>query len=290
MDFSSREIATAIIFASVMLLGLALSRDRGVLLKSLIDVARAFAPWKVWTVVLGYFVYLVCVVTLASEVGAWSYDLLKDTVVTGFFVGLPILFNIANFKNGYHVIRHVIKLVLGISALLAVYLNLAPFPLWGELILQTVLLTLGGLSVVAKLKPETASVGKMSQILSGLIGIGLLFHVTLHIILDFSEIDWNLSLRTFALSIWLPMSLTLFIYSFAFISACESALIRAERHNANKNLPALVKLAFVLGVSGRLGYVVAFTNHHRQLLAGDSSFREATRTMSEFRNWMRSNT
>lgn len=136
MELTSRELATGIVVVAFVLLALLLTKDRKELLRPLLGVVKAFAAWKVWTVVLAYLIFVAAVVVLAHSVGVWSGDLLKDTLIIAFFVGLPILLNSAKFRDGLGVVKHVVKEVLDVAALLVVYLNLAPFPLWGELILQ----------------------------------------------------------------------------------------------------------------------------------------------------------
>lgn len=97
MDLTSRELATGIVVVAFVLLSFLLTKDRTGLLRSCLGVEKAFAAWKVWTVVLAYLIFLAAVVVLAHSVGAWSGELLKDTLIIPFFVGLPILLNSAKF-------------------------------------------------------------------------------------------------------------------------------------------------------------------------------------------------
>lgn len=106
--------------------------------------------------VLAYLIFVTVMVVLAHSVGAWSGELLKDTLISVFVVGFPILLSSVKFRDGLDVVKE----VLGLAALLAVYLNLAPFPLWGEVVLQVSLFLFVMLSVVGKRDPGTAEVGR----------------------------------------------------------------------------------------------------------------------------------
>ena len=289
MELTSRELATGIVFFTFVLLSFGLSKDRKELLQSLVGVVKAFAAWKVWTVVLAYLIFVTSVVVLAHSIGVWSSELLKDTLIIGFFVGSPILLNSANFKDGLSVVKHVIKEVLGVAALLVVYLNLAPFPLWGELILQVSLLFLVMFALISKRDPQTALVGKFFEVLTGLIGIGLIAYTTVRVATRSNEFDWEHEAMAFALSVWLPVSLVPFIYLFGLIASCEETLVRATFHNGRKELSLPVRLAFLLGVRGSLRYGTSFAGRWLPELAKQKSFRHASRTMREYRRSVRTN-
>ncbi|WP_209323595.1 hypothetical protein [Brevibacterium renqingii] len=290
MEFTSREIATVIITVSFVLLSFSLSENRKELLQSLLGVARAFAAWKVWTGVFAYLAVLGCAVLSAYFLGVWSIGLLKDTLIIGFLVGLPILFNSTDFKNGLQVVKHVMKKVLGVTALLILYINLRPLPLWGELVLQVSLLFLTLVTVIAKRDPNTASVGKFVGGLISFIVLGLIAYVTVHVFKHSTEFDWERELATFELSVWLPVSLIPFIYLFGLIASCEAALIRAKFHSDIEALPLPVRLGFLAGVHGSLRYATSFSGRWLPELATQSSFRQALRTMREYRRSIRSNT
>ncbi|MCL3789875.1 MULTISPECIES: hypothetical protein [unclassified Actinomyces] len=264
-----------------------LTKDRKGLLRSLLDVVKACAELKVWTVVLSYLVFVAAVVVLAHSVGAWSGELLKDTLIGVFVVGFPILFNSAKFGDGLGVVKHVVKEVLGVTALLVVYLNLVLFPLWGELVLQVVLLFFVMFSVVGKRDPGTAAVGSFFDVLMALIGIGLTAHVAIQVASGFNEFDWEREATAFALSVWLPVSLIPFIYVLGLIASCEATLVRAKFLNGRQVLPLAVRLAFLLGVLGSLRYATCFAGRWLPELAKQKSFRDASRIMREYRRSVR---
>lgn len=289
MELTSRELATVIIVIAFVLLSLLLTKDRRGLLRSFLEVVKAFFKWRIWTVVVVYLIFVTTVVVLAQSAGAWSCELLKDTLIIAFFVGLPVLFNSTRFRDGLGVVKHVLKEVLGVTALLVVYLNLAPFPLWGELVLQASLSFFATLAVVAERDPKTAAVGKFFEILTGLIGIVLFACVTIRVATRFDEFDWEHEATAFALSVWLPVALIPFIYVVGLIASCEGTLVRVKIHNGRESLPFAAKLAFVFGVRGSLRYATYFSGRWIPEFAKQKSFLDASRTMREYRRAVRSN-
>src|SRR5699024_5321441 len=145
------------------------------------------------------------------------------------------------------------------------------------------------LTIIGKHDPKTAAAGKLFEGLTGLIGIGLIAYVTIRVATRFNELDWEHEATTFALSVWLPVSLIPFIYVFGLIASCEATLVRAKFHNGREALPFAARLAFVLGVRGSLRYATYFTGRWLPELAKQKSFRDASRTMREYRRSVRNN-
>lgn len=90
MELTARELATAIVFVTIITVAVLLSRDRSQLVDAAVGVLKALLAWKLWLVILAYLVYAAGVVVIAHFLGLWSTELLKDTLIVVFFVGLPI--------------------------------------------------------------------------------------------------------------------------------------------------------------------------------------------------------
>lgn len=289
MELTSRELATIIIFVAFVALAVILLRDRTQLQEAVIDVLKALSAWKLWSVILGYLLYAAGIVALANLAGLWSWALLKDTLIVVFFVGLPIITNANKFEAGTDVVAHVLKEVLGVTAILVVYLNLAPFPLWGELILQVVLLFLLLIAALGKSDPRNAPVVKLANAILALIGIGLIIYVTVRVVTAFDTFDWNGEARAFALSVWLPLALIPFIYGLGLLMSCEATLVRVKRHNKMETPPLRVRLALLLGLRGSLRYATGFTGLWLPRIANETLFTSARQAMREYRQIVREN-
>lgn len=119
--------------------------------------------------------------------------------------------------------------------------------------------------------------------------IGLIAYVTIRVATGFNEFNWEHEATVFALSVWLPVSLIPFIYLFGLIASREATLVGAKFHNGREALPLAARLAFVLGVHGSLRYATSFTGRWLPELAKQQSFRDASRTMREYRQSVRNN-
>jgi len=283
MELTSRELATLVLFAVVVGWAFLASKDRRSLIGALGDVLKAFSAWKVWVPVVAYVTYSTGIVLLARATGLWTSDQWNDTVVVVVFTGLPILLNATKFRDGSAVVAKVIKDVVGVSALLVVYLNLAPLPLWGELLLQSVLGLLVMGSAIGKLDPKTIGVARFCDLLITLIGLALFGYVTFQVVTGLEDFDWDREGKAFALSVWLPLAQIPFVYSFGVLAATEIALLRLRLHNSNEKPPRRVRLAFIVGLRGSLRYASRFTMQWIPRVAQERSFRSSLRTMSDFR-------
>lgn len=289
MELTSRELATVIVFVVFVTATVLLLRDRIQLRESIIEVLKALSVWKLWSVIIAYLLYLSGIVALAYLPGLWTWDLLKDTLIVVFFVGFPIIANTNKFEAGPDVLAHVLKEVLSIIPILMVYLNLALFPLWGEIVLQLILVLFVLIATFGRIDPRNARAVKVANGILTLIGMGLIVYVTVRVVTAFNMFDWDAEVRAFALSVWLPLALIPFIYGLGFLMSCEGTLVRLRLHNNRKPPPLRVRLALLLGFRGSLRYATAFTGIWLPRIAGETSFTSARQTMREYRLAVREN-
>ncbi len=289
MALTSRELASIILLVVFITMVIGLSRDRRDIAQSFAAVVKAAASWKILLPLAFYLAWTTLVVAVAYYLGLWSLDLLKDTAIIILFVGVPLVFNAVQFQGAADIFRRVFKNALGITALLVVYLNLALFPLWGELILQLVVIVLILLATGVTHDRRTASFGRAPSVLIGLVAVFLIVNVAVQVSQHFGEYDWSIQLETVVLSLWLPVTLIPFVYWFGFFAASEMALVRIRLHSRDQTIRLRVRLALVLGFHGSLGYAARFKMQWISRMAGEASFRRALRTMREYRRTVRTN-
>lgn len=283
MELNSRELATLILVSTLFLLLLLTAKNRGEIGRSMLDVLRALKPWKVWLILLLFALYAVTVVFLAWILGLWTPVHLKDTVIVVLFTGFPVLMATTSKRSGGQLVKYVVLEVLGATALLVAYLNLAPLPLGAELLLQLILLILVVCGAFALSDPKHSSAAKFFNSLLAIIGIFLLIYTSFRVVSEFDFYDWNLEVATFALSVWLPLSFLLVLYPLGFIAACESVVTRLKFFNQGQKLPRRVRFALVWGFHGSLRYASRFTGQWNALIAKSTTFRSASRVMREYR-------
>lgn len=286
---TSREIATAIIVIGLLSLSLLNRKSRTPLLQSALKVANSLTNWRICVVLLGYLLYLLGMIVAAHTLGAWSGNLLKETLIVGFWVGLPFIFNSSTVQDGIEITKNIAKQVLGIGALLVAYLNLVTFPLWGEIILQLFLLYSTILMIVSKSDPKKAPVVKIFTSVTALIAIGLIIHVAVHLMIHSDEIDWQHEASVFALSVWVPLALIPLAYLLGLIASSSKALGLARFRNDQKRLPPGIRTGFFIGTRGSLRYTSAFVKDWLPKLAAQTSVRSTLQLMRKYRQVVDSN-
>lgn len=287
MELNTRELASVIIFIAIIALAFVLSRDRQSIWKSLVNVVKAFLAWKVWSVILVLLLYSAAVVLLAAWRGFWTVDLIKDTVIVVLFTGIPLLIASMSKKSGGELIKYLVKEILGMTAFLVAYINLAPFALWGELLLQAAVIFLVLCASVGRLDPKTKSAAKVCDFLLGLAGICVFIYTTWFVLSNLGLFNWAQEGQVFALSIWLPLLLMPVVYPIGFIAASETAMLRLRFGSGRKEIARRAKFALVAGFHGRLRFASRFRGDWGAEVAKERTYRGARRVMKEYRKAVR---
>lgn len=283
MDFSNREIATGILIAAGLVLLLAFPKSRRTFLKGIVDVLKALFQWKLLLLFALYFLYAVGLVVVAESQGWWDVSLLSVTILTVIVTGFPLFMNANNYKTGSELIRKVVLEVAGLSALTVAYLNLGEFPIWGELVLQLILIPVVIFIALAPRTPDGRRVARFFEILLGLLAIGMLISTTATLFSEAKTFDWLQELKAFAVSIWLPVALIPFLYVLALLMQVEMGLARLKMHNNRKHPPLSVRLALILGFHGRLLYAQRFSGLWITEMSAQRSSRDGSSFMRKYR-------
>jgi len=283
MDFSNREIATGILIATGVVLLLVFPKTRRAFLKGIVDVLKALFQWKLLLLFALYFLYAIGLVAVAESQGRWDASILSVTILTIVVTGFPLFMNANNYKTGSELIRKVVLEVAGLSTLMIAYLNLGVFPIWGEVILQIILIPIVVFIALAPKTPEGKRVARFFEILLGILALCLLVSTTVTLFSEARTFDWLHELKGFAVSIWLPIALIPFLYVLALLMQVEMALVRLKLHNDRKHPPLRVRLALVAGFHGRLLHAKRFSGLWITEMSARRTFRDAQAFMRKFR-------
>lgn len=277
---NNRELASVILIALLILLALALPKWRRKLLPSLSAVARSFFKWPILRIFCLFLAWVTLWVWLAWLVGVWDPELLKDTVITLFGVGFPLLFSSIRAKSGVEIIRHIRRETLTLSALFLFYLNLESLPLWGELIAQPLIVLLTMMTALAQRDEKGRRIVGCFSIPLLLIGIALIVWTTAQTVVKWDKLDWSELLAQLGLSVWLPITMFPFLYVVAFYAATEVILKRLLW--TNKEMPLRARLGVLAGLHGSVRWAKQLTGRYHHV-AQAKSFRGALSEMREFR-------
>lgn len=289
MEFTTREIASAIVFVSVISLAVFLSRDRAGIRSSSVGVVRAIFGRQILISIGAYFLYAAMVLVAAHRLKIWSFDTLKDALITVIFVGFPLVMNASSSRSGKELLRKVIVEVIGLTALATLYLDLAPFHLVWEIILQFAVLFLTLIAAMASINVEHAVVARVAKFLLGAIGIVVIVNATAQLLSGWSTIDWSEEIEAGALTVWLPIVLIPFLYVFGFLMELEMALVRIKLNNRGVSPSFAVRIGFIMGTHGSLHYIKRFKYHWISDIATKKTYRGTLQTMRSFRQSVRSN-
>jgi hypothetical protein len=272
---NEREVATAILLSSLLGAMMLHPKTRSAVRGGVAVIAKALWHGKVLGVLFAYFGWVALCVWGAHELGVWHPPLLKDTVLTAVVVGLPLLFHSLDNKTGVLLLRDVAKEAVGLTALVAFYVNVTPLPLWGELVLQpSIAFLIVSQFVLSRTDPrggQRTGAGCVTTSL-GLIGFGLLAWSTASLINNWLQSDPRGLFEQLAMSIWLPMALFPFLYSFAYLAAVEAILVRVS--HLNRDVGWKEKLGIVVGLGFSLRSAKGFVGQHLRL-NGPRTFRGA---------------
>lgn len=287
LDFSNREIATAIWIGLIVAVLLVVPEFRRHMWPSIKGLFEAIANWKILVPVGVYFAYIIGVFYGIWRAGLWHLGLLTETLIIAVFAGLPIFFSAHQVVEGKRLLRDVLVRTLGLSAFVVFYVGLEPLPLWGELALQPVLLLLAILLVVAEHNPEHRPVAKLINGVLGLVGLGLIIYTTKTIISQWALRDGVRALEGLALAVGLLLALVPLVYVFAFIMHVENILTQLSVLNGRKKPKLVVRLACLLGLHFGVKYAADFNGNWRADLAQAGGLRESHKIMKDFRRAVR---
>lgn len=283
LELTNRELATTILVAAFVGAFLIIPNLRREVGPSFVEVLKYFFVWKIQVPLLIYFAYAAVLVYLAWQFNLWDSGQLKDTLIVVLFVGLPLLCGASNVKEGKKLIGDVVRDAVGVSGLVIFYVGFGSLSLWGELILQPIVILLSLLAAVAQHNPEHRPVEKLVDGLLGLIGLWLFVYTTKTIISNWGAGAWSDAAMSLVLSIWLSFALVPFVYAFAFIMHVETVLTMLPFFNDREKPKLRVQLAGCWGLHFSTRLASEFSGRWRAELARSGGFRDARRVMNDFR-------
>ena len=277
---TNREIATLILLAALVIWVLAMPSVRS----SVIGMIKIFVSRQIVLINLIYLGYAAVVVYAAYLLRVWDVELFKDTVVVLLVVGYPMVFRANEVKNGEVLFRRTIRETLAVSAFVIFYVNLSSLPIIWEMVIQIVATFVAMMSVVAKTQgSESRSVLIFLNLILGGIGLLLFATTTIDFIDHWKQEDFQGILRTFAMTIWLPIALLPLIYIGAFLMQYQTLVVMLPFNNGRKKISFSVKLALLLGLHGSVHLALNLIGDWRRRLMEAGSYREARLIMAEYR-------
>lgn len=253
--------------------------------KSLGGIVSALLQHKIVTVVLIFLAYAVLLVWLAAQIGLWDFKLFKDAILITLVVGFPMMFGAAQVKDGALLVREVTRTTIGASTIVAFYVNLVSLNVLDEFVIQIVVTFATIMSVVAQHQGgKSLILGRFMEGVLVVIGLFLLTVVTVNLLRNWRDMDLKTTGLTFAMSIWLPLTLLPFIYVLSFYVATESVFTMLPFFNERKKPNWKVRLAVFIGFHASVHYASNFTGQWRADVASLTSYRATREVMRRYRS------
>lgn len=277
---TNREIASLIIMVAMILFALSKAGIR----RSLTQVIKIFFSRKVVQFNIHFLAYAATLIYAAWRVGIWDVRLLKDSVLVLTGVGYPMVFQAHRLKDGSLLFRETVKRCLGASALVALFINLSSLNIAGELILQSLIALL---AVVVYVDPKNHSAKIKAAVVAksvlAIIGFSLFLSTAYNLVASYENLDFEMTAKAAALTIWLPILLLPLIYASTYITQIQLILAMTKYFNEDKAIPIFVKFALLLGLRGSPQLASKFNGIWRSRLAKTINFKSARRLLSQFR-------
>ncbi len=251
--------------------------------KALVTVIRVFSNWVIWLPFTGLLIWLAVLIFLASRVGLWTVDLIKDTIVAA-AAAVALYFGVTRTAHEPHYFRRAAFATIGLTVFVEFYVSLHVFSLFIELVLLPTITVLLMLSTVAAMQPKTRVLKGPLSVLTSLIGLAIIVYSTIQLVHSWNQVNWLETSRQFALPIWLTVGSLPFLYILSLFVNYQSTFMRL-RFWAAENPAALrrAKLALLLGLHVRTYLVGSFGGPWLSRLTEASSFREARHVIREYR-------
>lgn len=218
----------------------------------LIEVLKAFGRRQILVVIGLLYVFLGITVWLLSALSLWDWDQLKTTLVWSVVVGVASLMQVNKIEDQPRFFRDWIKDSLKVVAIVEFVVTFYAFPLWAELILQPLLLLIGGTLAVGMGDPKNGAAVKLLNGLLSLLGLGLVVYAAYMIAVNQGSFLSLTTLREFYTPIVLSILFVPFIFLLHVYSTYEKSFMALRWAITDDKLRRYAKLKAILSFGPRV--------------------------------------
>ncbi len=209
---------------------------------------RLVAMW------ITYGAWILLFIVIVDQVVIWSPVLTKATLVWGLTTGIAMLVGFTE-AGSLEYFREELSNVLGVIVLVEFFLNVDPFSLWFEFLLQPFLFFFTVAPVVAR-EPEQQ---KTLRRVRNWVFLILVLAIVVNTAQSLSTSWQTLNLKLFALQAVWPMLLGVWVLVFVFpltiFSSYENAFIQLRKSRENPTGLWKAKLGLILALRLRLKWI-----------------------------------
>ncbi|WP_455269017.1 hypothetical protein [Rahnella aceris] len=232
MEINNREYAV-IIYTLILFLFFFTKRN---IRELLFEMLRLFMHSKILYPLMMAAGWVMVCITVLNNLGIWSINNLKTTIVWSITFAFASLFEIKKVEEEKYFFKKQVKNTLSITVILIFIMELQTFSFISEMIILPIITFLSLLIVVGDIKEETK---KVSTIIKYLLSIFVIFYFihSLYISLQSPlETFSKNNLTEFLTPITLSLMFLPFVYIFYLAQAYETAFVSLEFRFDNKEI------------------------------------------------------
>jgi len=242
MEINNREYAV-IIYTLILFLFFFTKRN---IRELLFEMLRLFMHRKILYPLMMAAGWVMVCITVLNNLGIWSINNLKTTIVWSITFAFASLFEIKKVEEEKYFFKKQVKNTLSITVILIFIMELQTFSFISEMIILPIITFLSLLIVVGDIKEETK---KVSTIIKYVLSIFVIFYFihSLYISLQSpSETFSKNNLTEFLTPITLSLMFLPFVYIFYLAQAYETAFASLEFRFDNKEILKKAKLLIIM--------------------------------------------
>ena len=261
-QLNNREWATLLLLSALLIWFLLDRKRRSSIQPHIRALFNAFLHKKILAAVLSMVLYISLTVFALERVGIWNAaSHLKDTILWTITVAFAMVIGINKVQKEGQFFKTTVIDTIRLTIVLEFVVALYPFSLFGEIVLLSLLASIGMLRAVSEMKQEYLPVKKLSGWALSFLGIVILWHTGRSLLADdsFFSSAWltELLLPPLLTILFLP-----FIYLLALFVAYEVIFVRLSFQNRSSNLIGYAKRRIILGFGFNLRKLLAWSRRH----------------------------
>lgn len=246
--FNTRELAY-LIWGTVLIVWLLFSKSSRSSMGAL--VAAFFCKQFVYVYLIAIS-YISACVFLLYKIRVWETSLIKDTVMWGLFVALPLMYQAGQIKSFDKFKKEVIRPLITFSILFEYIFGLYTFDWWIEILMVPVVVLIAGTMAFSERNPEHQQVHRFVKGLLTLIGLVSIVAVIIHLFGHYTEYLNLLTLLQFAMPLLLSLLFLPLLYGISMYVHYETAFITLKRHFRHAGMYKYVMFRAMLRFNGDL--------------------------------------
>ena len=283
---SNREQASLILIC-IFLSWVLSRRESRVRIPQLI---RTFLRPAILLPLLVMFAYVLFEVWIGFQLGWWSNELVKETVIWSVVSGAVLSFKgVLDANKNPFFFRNTATATIAPTVFIAFFLNLASLSLLAEVALQFILAPVTMLSAFAHARADRkhGPVKKLCDAILSLVGFSWLAFTVHHVYESWNQLDGHLLFQKLLLPIWLTIGLLPFLFALSLYAAYEHPFRQINSETRVFWVRWRARIAMMMTLRFKARDIVHFRHFWTKRLVDTNALGEARAVVRQFEESLR---